>query len=265
MKTIVSGADSVTGVVYCADAMAVLQEIGNESADILFLDPPFNLGKRYSQSSRLDNRPVEDYQTWLTRIVDLSIAALKPGGAFFVYHLPMWALRLGAYIDKSLTFRHWITVTMKNGFVRGNRLYPAHYALLYFTKGTPQYFLRPKLPPHRCRSCGELIRDYGGYRRIIEEKGVNLSDVWDDLSPLRHKSRKHRVENELPMELFHRIIAISGDKGMTYVDPFAGSGSGAIAAVDRNLNFVVGDVVCQNTTIILRRLKDANVYSRESQ
>lgn len=259
MKTTVSGPESLTGVVYCADAADVLEEIGRESADILFLDPPFNLGKRYSRSWQLDSRSVEDYQTWLTRIVDLSVTALKPGGAFFVYHLPMWALRLGAHVDKTLAFRHWITVTMKNGFVRGDRLYPAHYALLYFTKGTPRYFFRPKLKPHRCRSCGEFIRDYGGYRRIIEEKGINLSDVWDDLSPVRHKSRKHRVENELPMELFDRIVAISGEKGMTYVDPFAGSGSGAIAAVNRRLDFIVGDVLQENTQIILQRLKDSNV------
>ena len=260
MKTTVSVSKSLSGVVYCADAEDVLEEIGKESADILFLDPPFNLGKRYSQSRRLDSRSVEDYETWLRRVVDLSIATLKPGGAFFVYHLPMWALRLGAYVDKSLTFRHWITVMMKNGFARGERLYPAHYALLYFTKGSPQYFFRPKLKPLRCRSCGEFIRDYGGYRSIIEEKGLNLSDVWDDLSPVRHKNRKYRTENELPMELFDRIIDISGDKGMTYVDPFAGSGSGAIAAINRQLNFVVGDVLHENTQIILQRLHDSNVF-----
>ena len=47
---------------------------------------------------------------------------------------------------------------------------------------------------------------------------------------------------------------------MTYVDPFAGSGSGAIAAVNKKLHFVVGDIMRENTNIILRRLKkDANV------
>ena len=36
---------------------------------------------------------------------------------------------------------------MKNGFARGKKLYPAHYALLYFTKGMPASFQRPKILP----------------------------------------------------------------------------------------------------------------------
>ena len=80
----------------------------------------------------------------LTTIIDLSISALKPGAALFIYHLPVWALRLGAYVNNSLIFRHWISVSMKNGFVRGKKLYPAHYALLILLK-VPQTFLPTKI------------------------------------------------------------------------------------------------------------------------
>ena len=254
MKMTVVDCGPLSGTVYCADAIDMLEAIGPESADILFLDPPFNLGKSYSSKQNIDNMTDAEYERWLIKIMDLSIDTLKPGAALFVYHLPIWALRVGAYIKNLLTFRHWISVSMKNGFARGKRLYPAHYALLYFTKGSPQYFVRPKLDPLRCRSCGALVRDYGGYRKFIEQSGVNLSDIWDDLSPVRHKNRKHRTANELPMELFKRIITISGDAGMTYVDPFAGSGSGAIAALNHQLNFKVGDIVKENTKIIIDRL-----------
>lgn len=250
---------SHSGTVYCADAPELLQSIARESVDIVFLDPPFNLDKQYSDEHRLDKKPVDEYHEWLFHIVDQSSTVLKPGGALFVYHLPLWAMRLGVYAEKTLTFRHWISVSMKNGFARGKKLYPAHYALLYFTKGHPQYFVRPKLDPLRCRSCGEYIRDYGGYRKIIEKSGVNLSDVWPDLSPVRHKSRKYRLANELPMEMFDRIMTMSGARGMTYVDPFAGSGSGAISAARHHLNFMVGDILKQNTEIIVRRLNEENV------
>lgn len=250
----------LSGTVYCADAIKMLKAIGPESADILFLDPPFNLGKSYSSKQNIDSKTTAEYEAWLMKIIDLSINALKPGAALFVYHLPVWALQLGAYTKNFLTFRHWISVSMKNGFARGKRLYPAHYALLYFTKGAPQYFLRPKLDPLRCRSCGAFVRDYGGYRKYVEKSGINLSDIWDDLSPVRHKNRKYRTANELPMELFNRVITISGDAGMTYVDPFAGSGSGAIAALNRKLNFIVGDIMHENTKIIINRLSKSNEF-----
>ena len=248
---------SVNGAVYCADAIDLLRDLGKESADVLFLDPPFNLGKRYSKDKSIDQRPADEYHDWLFEIMDASVDALRPGAALFVYHLPIWALRIAAYVEQALEFRHWISISMKNGFARGMKLYPAHYALLYFTKGPPQYFCRPKLNPLRCRSCGSLVRDYGGYKKYIETSGINLSDVWDDLSPVRHKNKKYRVANELPITIFDRILTISGKEGMTYVDPFAGSGSGALSAIKHNLNFVVGDIVQDNTRIIVERIRDS--------
>ena len=35
---------------------------------------------------------------------------------------------------------------MKGTFSRGKKLYPAHYALLYYTKGEPRVFNRVRLP-----------------------------------------------------------------------------------------------------------------------
>lgn len=256
--------NSLSGSIYCADAIELLEEIGQNSADIVFLDPPFNLGKKYAAKERIDKRPPDEYEEWILKVVERSIYTLKPGAALFVYHLPIWALRIGAHVEKRLQFRHWITVSMKNGFARGKRLYPSHYALLYFTNGDPQYFCRPKLEPLRCRSCGSMVRDYGGYKKIIEESGINLSDVWDDLSPVRHKNKKHRVANELPMKMFDRIMLISGSAGMTYVDPFAGSGSGALSAFSHGLNFSVGDLLRENTEIIIQRINKLRNFKEKS-
>ena len=143
---------------------------------------------------------------------------------------------------------------MKNGFVRGQSLYPAHYALLYFTKGAPISFQRPKLAPSNCRHCGKTIKDYGGYWPIIQQRGINLSDFWEDLSPVRHRNRKYRIANELPELLFDRVIEISGAQGMLYVDPFAGAGSGVVGAVKAGLRFDCCDLVEANCSIIAERL-----------
>jgi site-specific DNA-methyltransferase (adenine-specific) len=185
---------SANGKLYHGDALELLRSLPNDSAGIVFLDPPFNLGKRYSKKGpNSDRKPESQYAAWLTAVVDESVRVLAPGGSLYLYHLPIWAMRVGASLESKLQLRHWIAVSMKNGFVYGDRLYPAHYALLYFTKGEPATFTRPKLPPARCRTCGETVKDYGGYRSIILDKGVNLSDVWDDLSPVRHARTKLRA------------------------------------------------------------------------
>jgi site-specific DNA-methyltransferase (adenine-specific) len=168
------------------------------------------------------------------------IRVLDDGGAFYLYHLPQWALRFGELLDMHLTFRHWIAISMKNGYARGRHLYPAHYALLYFTKGTPGSFRRPKVQPRKCRHCGEYVHDYGGYVEYIRN-GVNLSDVWDDLSPVRHRNKKTRPANELPLELARRVVGISSIENGLLVDPFVGSGPSIAAAAEAHMHYIACD------------------------
>jgi site-specific DNA-methyltransferase (adenine-specific) len=246
----------VKGSVTAGDALVFLQSIRKERADIVFLDPPFNLGKEYgARRKRLDALDPSEYEQWLKRILVEAVRILRPGGTLYLYHLPIWGLRFGSYLDGELQFRHWIAISMKNGFIRGRRLYPAHYALLMFTKGEPTRLSRPKLKPARCRHCGDYVKDYGGYLSIIESKGINLSDFWDDLSPVRHSGRKYRRANELPAVLFERVIEISGSPRGLYVDPFAGTGSGVIAAVRHGLRFAACDLVAANCRLISSRLR----------
>src|SRR6185437_11577972 len=61
-------------------------------------------------------------------------------------------------------------------------------------------------------------------------EGVNLSDVWTDLSPVRHKKFKRRGANELPLKMIDRILDLSTVEGDTVIDPFGGSGTTFVAA-----------------------------------
>ena len=246
----------IKGIIYSGDAFEFLHQMKSKSVDIIFLDPPFNLGKNYTKADPgLDNKKKDEYVPWLNDIISESLRVLDRGGAFFLYHIPFWAIQFGAKIQEDLDFRHWIAISMKSGFVRNQALYPAHYALLYYSKGEPKYFHRPKLPPEHCRHCDGLVKDYGGYRNIIEQKGINLSDIWDDLSPVRHKSRKNRIQNELPMEMTNRVVSMVGQPGMRLADPFAGSGAMVLAAAIRGLRFAACDIVRRNCYITATRLE----------
>jgi site-specific DNA-methyltransferase (adenine-specific) len=248
------GKDS-NGELVRKDGLAFLGSLGTKTSSLIFLDPPFNLGKTYSKSNPgLDRKPEVEYEKWMSAVLCESVRVLKPGGTLYVYHVPIWAMRFGALIDRVLDFRHWIAISMKNGFVRGHRLYPAHYALLMFTKGKPRTLNIPKWPLEECRHCGEFVKDYGGYLNLVEKQGVNLSDFWDDISPVRHSNRKNRTANELPAILYRRIFEISGRRGELYVEPFAGSGTGIISAVNFKMRFAACDLLDSNFQLIKSRL-----------
>jgi len=251
------------GYLVRCDALELLGNLRNECADIVFLDPPFNLGKKYGSSERKADRNIEsEYEQFMQSVLSESVRILRPGGALYLYHLPQWAMRLGAFLQGKMKFRHWIAVSMKNGFARGNHLYPAHYALLYFTKGPPKTFNRPKVPAATCRSCGQFVKDYGGYKRYIES-GINLSDIWEDLSPVRHAKYKKRPENELPLELTNRVVQISGEKNGLLVDPFVGSGTSLISADDAGMMYIVGDREATCCDVAEKRLKE-NIENKTS-
>ena len=247
----------VRGKVVRGEALDFLRTIADRDAALVFLDPPFNLGKRYGNTTQLtDQLPQAQYQMWFSDVLAESARILAPGGALYLYHLPLWAMRFGPSLERFLDFRQWIAISMKNGFVSPKRLYPAHYALLCFTKGTPLTFERPKIQPAACRHCGKLVKDYGGYLSLIEKNGLNLSDVWDDLSPVRHAKLKFRSANELPRSLFHRIMTMSGIKDGLYVDPFAGSGSGVMAAIEHGMHFAAADLGLKNCRLLQQRIAE---------
>lgn len=241
---------------FSCDAVDLLKAMQNEVVDLVFLDPPFNLGKRYgSRVASKDRKPPEDYQRYLATAVSESSRVLKPGGALYLYHIPEWAIRLAPVLSEQLSFRHWIAIAMKNSFARGDKLYPAHYALLYFTKGLPAIFRRPKIAPVRCRHCNQLVKDYGGYRKYVRD-GVNLSDIWDDVSPVRHRTRKYRDANEIPMLIVERVLAISGVKDGIFVDPFMGAGTAIVAALTTGMRIIGSDIEESQVNIVVSRIKE---------
>ncbi|WP_219831657.1 DNA-methyltransferase [Paracoccus bogoriensis] len=215
------------GALYDIDCVDFLRMIGDEQVDTVFADPPFNLKKEYGSRSN-DNRSPDEYIAWCKLWIDEATRTLKPGGAFFLYNIPKWNILLGAYMSEiGLDFRHWITINIKFGLPIRGRLYPSHYSLLYFTKGKPRVFRKIRTPIETCRHCGGEIKDYGGHRHAMNPKGVNLTDVWNDIPPVRHWKYKSidRKANALSSKLLDRVVEMSTEPGDLVIDPFGGSGT----------------------------------------
>lgn len=243
------------GDIVCTDALEFLHQLRPRCADVVFLDPPFNLGKEYARDSKhSDSMREDDYLHYMQQVILRCCDLLADGGALYLYHIPRLALALSPSLSNRLNFRHWIAIAMKNGFVHGKALYPAHYALLYFTKGKPRHFHRPKLRPPECRRCHRPIKDYGGYKRFVID-GVNLSDYWDDISPVRHRKYKYRRANELPQTIVERVVAISGARNALLIDPFAGTGACVGAAVAHGMRFAACDREIEACRIMKERLR----------
>lgn len=252
------------GVLFNGDCLHVLPLIDAESVDTVFADPPFNLGKNYGQKVN-DDIPDCEYVAWCRTWLAECKRVLKPGGALFVYNLPKWNLQIGNILaEQRMSFRHWIAVSMKLSLPITGRLYPAHYSLLYYTKGKPRRFHKIRTPILTCRHCGGEIRDYGGHRNAMNPNGVNLTDVWDDIPPVRHwkfKSRK-RTANQLSTKLLDRVIQMSTDEDDVVLDPFGGSGT-TFDVCERRLRYWIG-IEKESCDVIMERLTSSPLCAHDS-
>ena len=141
-----------SGALFAEDCMAFLKDMQSSCVDCIFADPPFNLGKDYKNGYH-DKLSEFEYLRWCESWITACCRILKPGGAFFIYATPELAIRFGSILNELATFRHWIALTMKGTYSRGKKLYPAHYALLYYTRGQPRTFNRLRVPVPTCRHC----------------------------------------------------------------------------------------------------------------
>lgn len=250
------------GALFRGDCVSLLPHVGDECIDTLFADPPFNLGKEYGKSVN-DRMADADYLAWCKQWIDEGIRVLKPGGAFFLYNLPKWNIPLGAYLgEKGMEFRHWIAISIKLILPIGGRLYPAHYSLLYYSKGKPKTFRKIRTPIETCRHCGGEIKDYGGHRDAMNDNGVNLMDVWTDIPPVRHwkfKS-KRRKANALSTKLLDRVVEMSTQEGDIVLDPFGGSGTTYAVCERKNRRWIGFEI--ESTDVIVERLGEDLHYHR---
>jgi site-specific DNA-methyltransferase (adenine-specific) len=251
-----------SGVLVQADCLDLFANMKAGSVDMCFVDPPFNLSKTYDTKKFPDKFDTEFYRglcrTWLLECVRI----LRPGGALFLYHMPKWLIDLGAWLNSvsGLEYKAWIALKMKSGFPIKGRIHPAHYGLLYYVKANgPVTFNVVRQRSPRCRNCGELIRDYGGYRGKYQkyqrdgDLWVQVSDFWEDTRPASHDKLRDNSVNELPMQIAERAILMTTNPGDVVVDGFAGGGSTLHAAGKHGRMWIGADL--GNCESSLRRIK----------
>lgn len=227
------------GKLYQGDCIEIMSNLSDNSIDLIFADPPFNLDKLYP-SKIDDNLKILEYIAWTEKWLSECIRILKPGGSFFFWNMPKWNTYFSTFLNQRLNFKHWIAVDIKYSLPIQGRLYPSHYSLLYYVKGEKANTFKPdRLSMDICSKCFNEIKDYGGYKNKMNPLGINMSDIWVDIPAVRHAKYKGRKDaNELSVKLLDRIIEMSSNEGDTVFDPFGGSGTSYIISELKNRKWI---------------------------
>ena len=210
------------------DCLELFKDIPDNSVDMTFADPPFNLKKGYN--SYKDRLEFQEYLNWCEKWIFEMVRVTKPTGSIFVHNIPKWLTYFATYLNKFAHFKHWISWDAPTAPM-GKSLQPAHYGILFYgkeAKGTKIHELR--YPHKRDRKQGFLLKDYGGKKDKLHPFGPLVSDVWTDIHRIKHNKKRDPHPCQLPIHLLDRLILLSTDENDIVLDPFSGTGTTAISA-----------------------------------
>ncbi|MEM7814775.1 MAG: site-specific DNA-methyltransferase [Candidatus Aenigmatarchaeota archaeon] len=235
------------------DAIKLMKKMPDNSVDMTFADPPFNLRKSYENYK--DNKEIEEYIDWCTQWIFEMVRITKPTGSIFVHNIPRWLTYFSAYMNTIAKFRHWISWDSM-GNPLGKTLLPSHYGILWYVKSNNFKFYDIRAPHKTCRDCGAFLKDYGGKKDQIHKFGTLVSDVWTDVHRIRHKNRRDKHPCQLPVALLERLILMSTDENDIVLDPFVGTGTTAIAAKRLGRHYIGFDINPKYVDMSKRKLND---------
>ncbi len=210
------------------DCLELFKDIPDNSVDMTFADPPFNLNKKYTSYD--DSLEFQEYLKWCEEWISEMVRVTKPTGSIFLHNIPKWLTYYAAFLNKYAYFKHWISWDAPTAPM-GKSLQPAHYGILFYgkkEKGTKIYELR--YPHKRDRKQGFLLKDYGGKKDKLHPFGPLVSDIWTDIHRIKHNKKRDPHPCQLPIHLLDRLILLSTDENDIVLDPFSGTGTTAISA-----------------------------------
>jgi DNA modification methylase len=219
--------------IICGDCIGVLGNASESFADLIFADPPFNIGYKYDKY--YDKVKKKNYIAWTSRWMEVCKKVLRPHGSFYIAigdeyaaHVKIIADELGLFMRNWIIWHYTFGQQMKNKFAR------AHTHIFYFVNDKKNFtfnHIAVRVPSDR-----QLL--YNDKR--ANPIGKMPDDVWDGFSRVcgTFKERLGWHPCQMPENLLKRIITASSNPGDIVLDPFCGSGTTASAAFQLGRHYV---------------------------
>jgi site-specific DNA-methyltransferase (adenine-specific) len=250
-KKYVSGQHSI----YHGNALDVLPTLADNSIDLIFADPPYNIGKRFTNF--IDKWPTDEaYAEWCQKWLDLCIQKLTPTGSLYVMSSTQSMPYLDLYLRKKLTILSRIIWHYDSSGVQAKNYFGSLYEpILYCVKNPKSYtFNAAEILVEAKTGAKRKLIDYRKKTPTVYNAQKVPGNAW--YFP-RVRYRMAEYENhpaQKPEVLLKRIIAASSNPGDTVLDPFAGTFTTCAVAKKMNRASIGIDLQEEYIKIGLRRV-----------
>jgi site-specific DNA-methyltransferase (adenine-specific) len=217
----------------CADLFPILDLLPNEFADLLIIDPPYNLRKNFNGfkfSKTNDDAYLEYLKSWFPKILN----TLKPNGS--VYICGDWKSTFCLYqiMQAHTTIRNRIIWQREKG--RGAKAnWKNSTEDIWFGTKNDEYYFNVEAVKQK-RKVIAPYRENGKPKDWEETEEGNFrltypSNFWDDIS-IPYWSMPENTEHptQKPEKLIAKLILASCPENGIVLDPFLGSGTTSVVA-----------------------------------
>jgi site-specific DNA-methyltransferase (adenine-specific) len=239
--------------VFVGDALEFLSRVPAGTADLIFADPPYNLGKDFG-----NNRDARrDWPAWTARWLDLAKRALSPAGSIYV--CATW--QNGAVLQRLLEERFVVRtrITWKRDKGRGAKAnWKANHEDVWFATAGARYTFNLEAVKVEKRVIAPY-RDGAGRPKDWDEatgtRRTHPSNIWTDLCvPFWSMPENTPHPAQKPERLVERVLLASSTAGDLVIDPFVGSGTTAVVARRLGRRFAGVEVNPDYVRLALKRL-----------
>lgn len=223
------------------DCLTFLSDIATDGVDLIATDPPYEIN--------LDNLDWDQKGLDWDAIGREFKRVLKPTGSLVIFQGWSSVLHTRKHLDNYFTLKNWIIYDRVKGRGAKTNLVSTREDILWYIASNKGYTYNKIPSTIKKRTGGTIGRRNGSEYRA-------MSNVWSDISPIVPWSQERVAHpTQKPLQLMERIINIFSNPGDLVCDPFCGSGSTVVAAVNLGRNCLASDINSDYCTLTERRVK----------
>jgi site-specific DNA-methyltransferase (adenine-specific) len=220
------------------DCIVKMRDLEPGSVDLVFADPPFNIGYDYGGEYD-DRRTIEEYARWSKSWIYQVHRILKPRGTFWLAIGDEWAADLRIFArEQGFFLRSWVVWYFTFGVNSPKKLTRSHTHLFYFTKHRTRFTFNEKsirVPSARALVYNDKRANPDG--RLPDDTWILRPQEAPDSFQADHdtwhfpriagtfKRRQAGAANQMPEQLLGRVIRACSNPGDLVFDPFVGTGT----------------------------------------
>lgn len=246
-----------THKIIIGDALKELPKIPDESIDLVFADPPYNMSKKKGLGWKYSNHITmqeewdifskDEFYDFNRKWISEALRVLKQGGSLWICGSFHNIYQIGFILQ------HYEEAKINNSIVWFKPNAQPNITCRMFTESTEHLIWASKNGKgKRWKFNYEFTKK--GINDRINPKGKQTRNLW--AIPLTSKNEKWAGEHptQKPIELLRRIILSCTDEGDIILDPFVGSGTTSVVAKMYNRNSIGIEKDERNLPIIKKRM-----------